>query len=591
MKNESEKIRNKQWEKLIKDAAKDYKNPQKFWDKIKKLKGQNSNNNHHLKINDRIITDTKEKEETFRDIWKNIFRISPEENQNFDVAKETEVEAFIAENIEKCQPNTFSDLSRLSSHNDIDSEISEEEIKRTINTFKNNTPGETSINKIIMKNVPDTAITKLKHIFNHALSMGYFPDKFKTAIIKLIPKPNTDHSKPLNYRPISLLEVPGKILEKIMNKRLRIFTEINNTLPDTQHGFRAKRGTDTALTTIWETLAHHTAKKHQCYMVLRDVSKAFDKVWHNGMKFKIIQLNLPDTITKFLNNFIVNRKAKIKINNHTGQPFNITSGVPQGSSLSPTLYTIYTADIPEATHGCLNIQYADDITQIITYPGNSRHLMARRTVQEITRINEYEQQWKIKTNKNKFKIIPIAVQKKNNIIIDGENIEYSGNGKVLGLTISRNGLNKHINDISTKAKAALYDLYRFRDLPENIKTHLIKAFILPILQYPIIPLYTTSKTSQSKLQGIQNKALRFAFNEKYPYTKNTKTLHELTQTEPINYILHKRAERIFGKMESENQRTFSQILQNYEDNLNHNWFPKTKLKLENGPPMKIYTKR
>lgn len=73
---------------------------------------------------------------------------------------------------------------------------------------------ETKINKTIIKNLPDSAITKLQWIFNHTLSMGLFPNKFKTVIIKLLPKPQTDNTNPINYRPISLLEVTGKILEK-----------------------------------------------------------------------------------------------------------------------------------------------------------------------------------------------------------------------------------------------------------------------------------------------------------------------------------------------------------------------------------------
>lgn len=93
--------------------------------------------------------------------------------------------------------------------------------------------------------------------------MGYYPRKFKTAIIKLLPKSDTDHTNPINYPPISLLEVTGKILEKIINNRLRTHLERKNLLNDTQHGFRMKRGTDTALTTIYETIAHYTAKKQQ----------------------------------------------------------------------------------------------------------------------------------------------------------------------------------------------------------------------------------------------------------------------------------------------------------------------------------------
>lgn len=83
--------------------------------------------------------------------------------------------------------------------------------------------------------------------------------------------------------------------------------------------------------------------------------------------------------------------------------------MPQGSAISPTLYTTYTADLPHETGGCINIQYADDVTQIITYPGKSRELTTRRTINEITKVNDYEKKWKIKTNRNKLKLVPIGL--------------------------------------------------------------------------------------------------------------------------------------------------------------------------------------
>lgn len=142
------------------------------------------------------------------------------------------------------------------------------------------------------------------------------------------------------------------------------------------------------------------ARKNQCYVVLRDVAKAFDKVWHAGLKYKLSQINLPDTLNKFLSGFLTNRQAKIKVGEFIGPPFPLSAGVPQGSSISPTLYTIYTNDLPESVHGCLNLQYADDITQIITYPGTSRNFMAARTISKIEKINNYEKNLE---NKNKQK--------------------------------------------------------------------------------------------------------------------------------------------------------------------------------------------
>lgn len=188
------------------------------------------------------------------------------------------------------------------------------------------------------------------------------------------------------------------ITRKIVNRRLRTFLERNEKLPPTQHGFRTSRGTDTALTIIHETVAHHAAVMEQLYLVLRDVSKTFDKVWHAGLQYKIAQ-GLPQSISIFLSNYIKRWKAKIKIGNYIGQVFHLTAGVPQGSSLSPTLY-IYTGDLPQPVCGCLNMQYADDVTQIISYPGSSREMMCRRAIGEITKINKYEEKCKIKNKKS-----------------------------------------------------------------------------------------------------------------------------------------------------------------------------------------------
>lgn len=127
--------------------------------------------------------------------------------------------------------------------------------------MKTNTPGETNINNIILKHLSDTSLQKLQHLFSHSLSMGYFPQKFQTATIKLIPKPDTDHTQLVNYRPVSLLEVTEKILKKIINRKLREYLEINHMLPNTQHGFRRGKGTDTATTVAHETIAHHSKQR------------------------------------------------------------------------------------------------------------------------------------------------------------------------------------------------------------------------------------------------------------------------------------------------------------------------------------------
>ena len=587
--NESKRIRNQNWTNIMEKTALRYKDPKSFWKNIKNLKGNKTAYTDYLQVNNIKLTNDKDKENAHRSLWQEVFKISPQENLEFDRDKEAEVEGYLTHNETNTVAFERSDLNRLQGANYIDTLITKEEMKAVIKSFKNNTPGESNINKIIIKNIPERAITLLQKIFNHSLSLGYFPKKFKTALIKLIPKANSDSKDPKNYRPISLLEVPGKILEKIVNKRLRDFLERNNIITDKQHGFRTSRGTDTALTVIHESIAHHIARKSQVYLILRDVSKAFDKVWHKGLQYKISQLQLPLCFTKFLNNFITEREAKIKIGNFTGPSFPLSAGVPQGSSISPTLYSIYTNDIPEPAVDCTTVQYADDITQIIVYHGKSRQLMANRVINEIEKINYYEKQWKIKTNKNKFKIIPIGVKKKNDIYIDGNQIQYSNYGKVLGVKIGTTGYNKHIQETTNKGKHAMNELQRFYTLPPRIKLHLVKAFIRPIITYAPIPLITASNTNIKKLQGIQNRSLRFAHNERYPYTRNTKTLHEISDLEPINYTMYMQANKVYNKLTDLGDNYIVTILDDYDENKNHYWFSKIKNKLERGIPERIYT--
>ena len=98
--------------------------------------------------------------------------------------------------------------------------------------------------------------------------MGYFPLIFKNGLIILIPKPGKDPRQPVNYRPITLLEIPGKILERIVNNRLQRFLEENEILNKNQYGFRAGRGTDMAIIKIYEKIAMNQKGKNLCNVTL-----------------------------------------------------------------------------------------------------------------------------------------------------------------------------------------------------------------------------------------------------------------------------------------------------------------------------------
>ena len=150
-----------------------------------------------------------------------------------------------------------------------------------------------------------------------------------------------------------------------------------------QYGFRRGLGTEQAILKIYKMVAMNQRERHQCNIVCRDVAKAFDKVWHQGLKYKIMKLNLPDILEKIVCNFLDNRTAQIKMDGKLSDRFSLRSGVPQGSVLSPTLFIFYTSDIPPPGAGGTDVLFTDDITQIMEYTHRSKKMLARRTEREI----------------------------------------------------------------------------------------------------------------------------------------------------------------------------------------------------------------
>lgn len=123
--------------------------------------------------------DSIQKEAVFREFWKNIFNISPEENRTFDIQHEAQVNDYLSVNKHRLIPYNEANINRLQDDNTLTRPISVEEIKAIISKFKDKAPGESGIRKTIMQKLPEPAIAKLKEIFNWSLSMGYFTDVLK----------------------------------------------------------------------------------------------------------------------------------------------------------------------------------------------------------------------------------------------------------------------------------------------------------------------------------------------------------------------------------------------------------------------------
>ena len=339
-----------------------------------------------------------------------------------------------------------------------------------ISKFKNKAQGKSGVNKKILSNLPQKAIHCYTLITNLAFSMGYYPTIFKNGLIVFANKPGKDLHYTENYRPITLLEVPGKVMEHLINDRTSRFFETNNLYNQNQYGFRKEKGTNSTIAVAYETIAltQQKKKKQFCSIVCRDVAKAFNRVWIEGLKCKLLQTKLPDLLKKILCSFATGRTVRIKIDKHISPKFQLKAGVPQGSILSPTLFIFYTHDVPPPTQSDIDVIFADDITREIIHE-DDRVELAIQAEREIIRANNYEKLWEIKTNKSIFRMIIASKTHPAPLSVDDENLPFTENVDVLGLRLKRTGTLSHIVSNIRAAKNQLLKLKRFYKLkPELI---------------------------------------------------------------------------------------------------------------------------
>ena len=156
----------------------------------------------------------------------------------------------------------------------------------------------------------------------------------------------------------------------------------------------------------------------------------------------------------------------------------------QGGILSPTLFILYTRDLPPAGNNCDDVIFADDIPQVIQNFSDNKEELANNTIIGIDRVNHFEKYWKIMTNINKFNLLSIPKSRPHQVVNEGRIINFSNEIKILGLTLKRTGIKQHITNRINLAKIQTNKLRRFSGLDANIKLHIYEILIRPILDIP-----------------------------------------------------------------------------------------------------------
>ena len=217
-------------------------------------------------------------------------------------------------------------------------------------------------------------------------------------------KPDKLPSLTTSYRPISLLSSIMKLFERVIEQRLRSYLEDIGFINKYQSGFRQNKSTDDPLFRLSQSVMESFNRREHVVAAFLDVEKAFDNVWHNGLRYKIFMLDLPTKMTRWLSDFLVGRVIQVNVNGFLSDQINPAVGVPQGSVLSPLLFLIYVNDLPKPHHRQNSkSQFADDTA--LWAASRNVHIAAKLLQKDLRKLAKWCAKWRIKLNPEKTKVI------------------------------------------------------------------------------------------------------------------------------------------------------------------------------------------
>ena len=232
------------------------------------------------------------------------------------------------------------------------------EVEAVLNSLDpNKATGPDEIPARILKETATTIAPSLCKLFNKSLEEGYIPSEWKLAnVMPVYKKDEKDHVE--NYKPISLLCITSKVLERCVLNRIN--DRLEDLIADCQQGFRSGRSWVTSLLETLDYIGAILERAGRVDCVYLDMSKAFDKVRHDLLMGKLRDAGFGGNLLSWFRAYLCGRRQRVTVLGATSRDLPVTSGVPQGSILGPALFLLYVNNLPDFILNSKVAMFADD---------------------------------------------------------------------------------------------------------------------------------------------------------------------------------------------------------------------------------------
>lgn len=391
------------------------------------------------------------------------------------------------------------------------------EIVGIISKLKNNCScGFDGIKAAPIKAVANIIADVVCHITNVILSTGIFPDKMKVARVSVLYKSGAVDCIS-NYRPISVLPLFSKIVEKVINSRITSHLNKYNLISANQYGFQKNKSTEMALLNIREKLVDNIEKQLYTLGIFLDFSKAFDSIKHEILYVKLPYYGIRGLALELIRSYLSYRKQYVLLHNMSSDTEYIKFGVPQGSILGPILFILYINDIVNIPHTPEIVLYADD-TNVFFSSRNISSLVSL-TNSWLESLSQWLRSNQLHLNINKtkyivFRSINRTVTLTDVITFESKPLERVSDHKFLGVVFHEHlRWGCHASSIKRNIAQHIGMLNKFRALlPTRIKKQLYFAYVHARLHYCLLVWGVASKSLMVGLHRMQKKGVRFIHN-------------------------------------------------------------------------------